>query len=59
MKKYWIILHRYVYDFSDDFGGIDVNDVLDIYKYLMKKSWYKTVFGLIRKCLLHFSVFAQ
>ena len=28
----------YVYDFSVDYDAIDVNDVKDIHKYLMKKN---------------------
>ena len=35
--------------FSVDFNPIDTNDILDIHKYLMKRTWYKTMFGLIRK----------
>ena len=27
----------YVYDFSVDYDSIDIADILDIYKYLMKK----------------------
>ena len=30
-------LYRYVYDFPVDYDGNDVNNVLVIYKYLMKK----------------------
>ena len=39
-------LNGYVYDFSVDYD-IAVDDILDIYKYLMKKKWYKTMFGFI------------
>ena len=28
----------YVYDFSVDYDAIDVDDILDIHKYLMKKN---------------------
>ena len=35
MKK--IVLCEYVYDFSADYGSIDVGDILHIHKYLMKK----------------------
>ena len=28
----------YVYDFSVDYGAADVDDIKDIYKYLMKKN---------------------
>ena len=31
-------LHRYVYDFSVDYDGIDVADILDIHKYLIIKN---------------------
>ena len=30
-------LNGYVYDFSVDYDAIDVDDILDIHKYLMKK----------------------
>ena len=36
MKKTW--LNGYVYDFSVDYDAIAVDDILDIYKYLMKKN---------------------
>ena len=28
----------YVYDFSVDYGATDVDDIIDIHKYLMKKN---------------------
>ena len=28
----------YIYDFSTDYNSIDVNDIKDIHKYLMKKN---------------------
>ena len=30
-------LHRYIYDFSVDYDSIDVGNILNIHKYLMKK----------------------
>ena len=36
MKK--IGFHGYVYDFSADYDAIAVGDILDTYKYLMKKN---------------------
>ena len=30
-------LYGYVYDFSIDFDSIEVDDILDIHKYLIKK----------------------
>ena len=36
MKK--IGLDGYVYDFSVDYDAIAVDDIVDIHKYLMKKS---------------------
>lgn len=38
----------YVYDFSVVYGGIDGDDILDIYKYLTKKQRYKTMFIFIK-----------
>ena len=38
--------------FSVDFNPIDTNDVLDIHKYLMKRTRYKTMFGLIKKIFI-------
>ena len=35
--------------FSVDFNPIDPNNILDIHKYLMKRTWYKTMFGSIKK----------
>ena len=32
-----IVLCEYVYDFSADYGSIDVGNILHIHKYLMKK----------------------
>ena len=31
-------LNRYVYDFTVDFDATAVDDILDIYKYLMEKN---------------------
>ena len=30
--------NRYVYDFSVDYNGTDVDDIKDAHKYLMKKN---------------------
>ena len=38
-------LYGNVYDFSADCDSIDVDDILDIHRYLMKKARYKTMFG--------------
>ena len=32
------VLNGYVYDFSLDYDAIEVDDISDIHKYLMKKS---------------------
>ena len=37
---------------SVDFNPIDTNNILDIHNYLIKRTWYKTVFGLIRKIFI-------
>ena len=31
-------INRYVYEFSVDFGSIDVDDIVDTHKYSMKKN---------------------
>ena len=42
MKK--TVLNGYVYDFSVDYDATAFDDILDIYKYLMKKNnMYKNV----------------
>ena len=38
--------------FSVDCNPIDTNDILDIHKYLMKKTYYKTMFVLIKKTFI-------
>ena len=35
--------------FSVGFNPIDTNDTLGINKYLMKRTWYKIMFGLMKK----------
>ena len=44
-------LNRHVYNFFVDYNIIDINDNLDILKYLVqrKKKWYKTMFRSIKK----------
>ena len=37
-----------------DFNPIDTNDILDIHKYLMKRTWYNIMFGLIKKIFIKF-----
>ena len=34
---------------SVDFGSVDTRGILDIYRYLMKETWYKKMFGFIKK----------
>ena len=43
----WIVIL-----FSVDFNPIDANDILDIHKYLMKGTWYKIMFDLIKKIFI-------
>ena len=40
-----------MYDFSFDFGGTYVDDIVDIHKYLMNKS-NKVMFRLIKKVFI-------
>ena len=46
-KKTW--LKGVVKLFSVDFNSIDTNNILGIHKYLMKRTWYKKMLGLITK----------
>ena len=41
-----------VKDFSVDFNPIDTNDISDIHKYSTKRTWYKIIYGLIRKIFI-------
>ena len=38
--------------FAVDFNPIDTKDILDVHKYLMKRTWYKIMFGLIKKIFI-------
>ena len=38
--------------FSVDFNAIDNNNILDTHKDLMKRIWYKIMFGLIKKIFI-------
>ena len=40
----WVLIF-----FSVNFNPIDTNKILDIYKYLMKGTWYKIMSGLFKK----------
>ena len=43
----------YVYDFGVDYDAIEVDDILDIHKYLMKKNnMIAKRLGLLKKCFL-------
>ena len=35
-----------------DFKPVDTKDILDIHEYLMKRTWYKIIFKLIKKYVL-------
>ena len=35
--------------FSFDVNPVDTNDILDIHKYFMQRTWYKILLGLIKK----------
>ena len=47
-----IIWKNVVNFFSVYFNPVDTNGTLDIHKFLMKRTWYKTIFGLIRKVFI-------
>lgn len=58
MKKTW--LYRYVYDSSVDYDNIDIADILDSHRRLIKKTRYKILFefsknifvGLLSVCTM-------
>ena len=37
---------------SVNFNPISTNDILDIHRYLTKRTWYKIIFGLIKKIFI-------
>ena len=41
--------------FSVDFNPIDTNDILDIHKYLIKRTRYKIMFELFKKIFIGLS----
>ena len=41
-----------MYDFSVDYRAFDTSNIIDIQEYLMKKTWYKIIFGLIKKMFM-------
>ena len=45
-------LNGYAYDFSVDYHAIVVDDMLDIHKYLMKKSNIKSCLDLLKNVLI-------
>ena len=47
-------LNKYVHEFLVDYESTDVDDILDIRKYVMKKKNIKQYFGLSNKYLLHY-----
>ena len=40
--------------FNVDYRVFDVSNITDNHKYLMKKTWYDIIFGLIKKYLLDY-----
>ena len=48
-------LYRYVYDFSVYYNTIDVRDIVDIHKYLMKKR--NIMFDFIKQAFISFLSF--
>ena len=53
-------LHDYVYDFSVDYDAIDVDNVVDIHKYLMKKmTWCNKMFEFVKKCFYRINNFIK
>ena len=49
---YTYILKGVVIFFAVDLNAIDTNNILDIHNYLMKRTCYKIIFGLIKKIFI-------
>ena len=47
-------LNRRVYDFSVDYKAFDISNIIETHKYLMKETWCKTMFGLIKRMFFVF-----
>ena len=45
-------LSGYVYQFSANYNIIDTGNIINIYKCLMKKTWYKIMFRIIKKMFI-------
>ena len=45
-------LNGYVFEFSVDYNIIDISNAIDSHKYLMKKTWYTIIFGIIKKTFI-------
>ena len=46
-------LYGYVYDLGGDFDAIAVDDILDIYKYLMKKNGIVWNISIYKNCIFY------
>ena len=46
------VLNGYVYEFSVHYTIIDNSNIISIHKYLMKKTWYKIMYGIIKKMFI-------
>ena len=53
MKKKTVLKEAVTF-FSVDFNPIHTNGILDLYKYSMKGTWCKIMFGLIKKIFITF-----
>ena len=42
-------LNCYAYNFSVDYRAFDADNIIDIHKYLIKKTWYKIMLEIIFK----------
>ena len=47
-------LNEWVYRFSIDCRAFDTGDIIDIHKNFNERTWYKTMFKIIKKFLLDY-----
>ena len=45
-------LNGFVYNISVDYSTFDTSNIANIHKYLIKKTWYEIMFGLIKKMFI-------
>ena len=45
-------LNGYLNDFCVDYSTTEVNNIVDIHKYFMKKTWYRIMFNFVKQAFI-------